>query len=282
MNRSIVLLFFALAVCDLATAGSPLFDGEPRYADDESRRIALRLVEAHGGRDGWRDAESLSFRFVTKVIGAPVPWYSIETMDLRSNAAYIDWPWWDAKTGFDGEAVWSENWKMPLPAGFFTRLTASFITLPWLTGMDGVTVGPVTTDRLPGSETRYRVLRLEFAERGPQVPGEYYELFIDPDRHVMRAVRFNITHPGMVANPNQPLGPNLHVFQEYRQIEGLIFPTYYTSYGRNAANATDSSAIHMLFDLSLERPFDVAAASPPPAAERDEVTRSWWQQADAG
>jgi len=274
-------LFTALLA--LAAAGAnaqPWFRGEPEYADAASRALALQVLAAHGGMQAMQAATSLRFSFFTKVVGGQVPFYSIEAVDLGTGNAYIDWPLWDATIALKDGELWSQRWPMPMPAGFFIRLTTSFITLPWQIQADTANVGPVSTDRLPGDQTDYQVLRVTFDERSPSIPGNYYELFVDPASHLMKAVRFDINHPGMVANPDQAIGPNIHVFGEYRRFDGLLIPTFYLSYGRGMANGGASNAYHFAWDLSLDEPFDASRLEAPDGAQLDELSMRWWQPAE--
>jgi hypothetical protein len=271
-----LLPIMALIVSAMAQAG-PWFDGEPEYSDEASRSLAEQVLEAHGGMQPMGDADSLKFSFFTKVIGGQVPFYSIEAVDLATGNAYMEWPFWNSTIAWKDGELWSHQWPMPMPAGFFIRLTASFITLPWQIHADNANVGPASTGQLPEDDTVYDVLRITFDDRSPSIPGTFYEIFIDPDSHLMKGVRFDINHPGMVANPSQPIGPNVHVFGEYRQFDGLVIPTFYKSYGRGSANGGTSNAYHFAWDVSLDQPFDAERLNAPEGATFDEVSMQWWQ-----
>jgi len=271
-------LIAALVVFASASAqATPWFDGTPDYADSASQALAQQLLEAHGGMQPMADAESLQFRFFTKVLGGPMPFYSFEAVDLATGNAYIEWPFWESRVAFKDGELWSHQWPMPMPAGFFIRLTASFMTLPWQIQADDANVGPAGTGKLPEDETEYDVLQITFDTRSPSIPGTFYDLFIDPVTHRVRGVRFDINHPGMVANPNQPLGPNYHVFGEYRKFDGLLLPTFYKSYGRGSASGGSSNAYHFAWDVQLDQPFDAARLIAPEGSERDAVSMQWWQ-----
>ena len=166
---------------------------------------------------------------------------------------------------------------MPMPAGFFIRLTSSFITLPWQIRADGTNIGPTSKGQLPEDDTEYDVLRVTFDQRHPGIPGTFYEIYIDPDSRLMSGLRFDINHPGMVANPNQPLGPNFHDFKNYRDVDGLMIPTYYVSYGQGSQNGGTSNAHHFVWDIELDQPFDAARLVAPDDATIDDVSRNWWR-----
>ncbi len=271
------LLTILVLIASASADAGPWFDGSPQYADNASQALAQQLLEAHGGMQAMADAESLKFSFFTKVIGGQMPFYSIEAVDLTTGNAYIEWPFWESRVAWIDGDLWSHQWPMPMPAGFFIRLTTSFITLPWQIQADDANVGPAGSGKLPQDETLYDVLRITFDTRSPSIPGTFYDLFIDPQTHLMRGVRFDINHPGMVANPQQPLGPNYHVFGEYKKFGGLVIPTFYKSYGRGSASGGSSNAYHFAWNVQLDQPFDAARLDAPEGATLDIVSMQWWQ-----
>ena len=268
-----------------AIADSRKFSGAPAYESEAARQAVMGMIEAHGGLEPWAEVDTLRFQFFTKVIGAPTPqppFYSIETTSIATGDVILDWPWFGAETVWSGEEVWSRNWPIPpLPPGFFTQLTTSFITLPWLTQTDGVTISGPIKDRLPEDAhdpKLYDVVHMTFDHPNPSIPGEFYDIFIDPDTHLMKAVRFNITHPGMVRIAGQNIGPNFHVFSEYQNIGGLKIPVYYYTYGSGAAPSQDVNALHVVFGLQLDATFDEDRLARPEDAIVDVETTNWWTQ----
>jgi len=274
------LLTTLVLLASMPALANPWFAGNPEYTDDASKALAGQVLEAHGGMQAMASAESLKFSFFTKVVGGQTPFYSVETVDLKTGNAHLEWPFWNAAIGLHDGKLWSHQWPMPMPAGFFIRLTTSFMTLPWLMQANAANVGPVSTDQLPDDDTVYEVLRITFDERSPSIPGTFYDLFVDPETRLMKAIRFDINHPGMVANPSQPIGPNVHVFGEYRRLGGLVIPTFYKTYGRNSANGGTSNAFHFAWDLSLDQPFDTARLAAPEGARFDDISMQWWQSSD--
>ncbi len=266
-----------IVLLPLTTIAGPWFDGEAEFTDDESRQLAAKILQAHGGMAPMAAAKSIRLDFFTKVSGAPNPFYTVERIDLANGNALVKWPFWNASMGWDGETLWSHQWPMPMPAGFFARLTTSFVTLPWQIQADGANVGPVGIDRLPNDDTDFQVLRITFDERNPSIPGTFYDLYIDPDTHLMQGLRFDINHPGMVANPSQPLGPNFHVFGDYRSIDGMMIPTFYLSYGKGSAQGGSSNAYHFAWNIRFDEAFDVTDLEAPSGAQQDDVSMSWWQ-----
>ncbi len=271
------LLLILTLIASASAQATPWFDGTPEFTDAESRSLAEKVLQAHGGMQPMNEAKSLQFSFFTKMIGGSMPFYSFEAVDLATGDAYIEWPFWDATIAWKDGELWSQQWPMPMPAGFFIRLTTSFITLPWQINADGTNIGPVSQAALPEDDEIYDVLRITFDQRSPSMPGTFYDMFIDPESGFMKAIRFDINHPGMVANPSQPLGPNVHVFGEYKKYGGLVIPTFYKTYGAGSTNGGGSNAYHFAWDVRLDRPFDSSRLVAPEDAVRDVVSMKWWQ-----
>lgn len=269
-------ILFPLLLGLRTAAADPWFDGSPEYVDEQSRALATAMLTAHGGMAPMSAAKSLQFDFFTKVIGGPMPFYSLESVDLENGNAYIEWPFWNSRVAWNDGELWSHQWPMPMPAGFFIRLTTSFITLPWQINADSANVGPVSSGQVPDDETVYDVLRVTFDHRSPTIPGTFYDIYVDRDTRLMKAIRFDINHPGMVANPNQPIGPNVHVFGEYRQFDGLILPTFYKTYGTGAANGAPSNAYHFVWNVTLDQSFDNAGLVAPADSVIDTLSMQWW------
>jgi|GEM_PF-4375920 len=278
------LYVIACAAVTLSLAGGAnaqprLFKGEPAYQNNETRTLVNEMITAHGGTEPWQDISTLKFEIITKVIGnGSAPTYSIETTNLNSGAAYLDYPFWDAEIVWNNSEVWSRNWPLPLPPGFFTRLSTSFITLPWLTQNKHVKLSGLMPGHLPGDETLYDVVKMEFKNPGPSIPGEYYELFIDRETHLLAGIGFNITHPFMMQISSQPVGPNYHKFTEYKNVGGLVIPTYYETHGYNSQNGGITRAMHAVFGLDLNETFDESRLPRQDDSVIDESTTQWWDR----
>lgn len=256
----------------MGNAGGP----GPDYATEETRAVIEAMVEAHGGMEAWRQIESFRFRMLSKVSGQANAWLSTETVEPSTGRSFLDWPVLNASIVYDGEEVWSVNWPPAPPPGFFPRLSYAFVSLPFLTQDGGVSLGPVERGRVPADTTEYLTVRMTYSQQNASVPGDYYKLFVDPASHMIKAVEFNITHPGMIANPNQALGPIVHVFEEYTRVGPLTLPTYYVTFGFNPRNKNISNALHIVFDISVDGTFDEERMRRPDGAVTDEQTLAFW------
>lgn len=268
----------AIALASQPAAASPrILTGEPDYANEEARALVEEMLAAHGGTEPWSRIDGLRFDFFTKVIGnnSP-PFLSVEHTNFRTGNTLIEWPMLGAQTGYDGKEVWSQNWRGPLPPGFFVGLTTSFITLPWLTQRADAHISAPRIGALPFHDEIYNVVTLTFDEAGPHVPGDFYELFIDRQTHLLEGIGFNITHPFMMRIANQAIGPNYHRIVEYTEVEGLKIPSYYVTHGFNQASGNQTEAMHSVFGLQADDVMEEGGPTRPADAVTDEMTSAWW------
>ena len=101
------LLPILALIASASTQASPWFDGAPEYVDNASQSLAQQVLEAHGGMQPMASAKSLQFNFFTKMIGGPMPFYSLEAVDLATGNAYIEWPFWDSN--LKSAKTWQET-----------------------------------------------------------------------------------------------------------------------------------------------------------------------------
>ncbi len=253
-------------------------EASPLYDSNETKLFVKQMVKAHGGMKIWSESDSLWFQFMTNVRGAKTPFYTQEHVNLRKDNAYITWPLWNAKLSWDGNQIRTVNWPMKgMPPGFFTKLTASFISLPWLTQADDAKLTLMTDSKLPEGDTIYTVVRLEYGRQKPEIPGTYMDIYIDKSTFLMKGIGFNINHPAMMANQKQAIGPNFHVMRDYQVVNGLQIPAYYVSYGKRPDGNFTSNAVHMVFDVRLNKIFDQSQLLTKENTVVDQQTLSWWK-----
>lgn len=274
------LIFVVLVLMMLSGQGFAQ-NASPQYDSKKTQHLVEKMLKAHGGFETWQQADSFWFQFMTNVKGSPQPFYTQEHIDLKQEQAYLKWPLWQSKLVWDGEKLKSENWPIKqLPPGFFTKLTASFISLPWLTQDNSVSLSYRNEAKLPDGNIVYFVVRMEYGTQRPEIPGTYLDLFIDKQNYLMRGIGFDINHPAMVANTNQAIGPNYHIMRDYQQVNGLTIPAYYVSYGKRPNGNFSSNAVHMVFDVRFDKPFDTKELKVGDTAVEDKPTLNWWKGGD--
>ncbi len=120
----------------------PFAAAKPHYANDETQRIIEAMVDAHGGIERWRAAPSIRYDDIMHNSFAGKDqfafWVAHEVIDQKTRQVWQDWPMDNARIGYDGKQVWSENWQKGNPSASMVHFFYYFVNLPWITQDDGV------------------------------------------------------------------------------------------------------------------------------------------------
>lgn len=249
----------ALLVC---APGAPATAVSP--ADSAAgRKLAQRMIEAHGGMDAWQKAPSV--RFEDRFQPSEGEGFSTTIVEQGSRRACIDMPESGARMAWDGEKAWSLNWKSGAPPRFMALLNYYFLNLPWLTQDPGVVLGEPGKAKLRDETIEYTTLRMTFEDGIGDTPKDYYELYIHPETHRLRACEYIVTYrsllpPGVDATP-----PHILVFDEFTTVSGLLVPTSYTIYDGDKVYASCE-----IRNWSFTQPFDAKRVAMPAGAVLDE------------
>lgn len=225
----------------------------------QARQIARRMIDAHGGMAKWKSAPTVSFEDTWEGEAA-----SHTVVEQGSRRAYIDIPTTGARSSWDGERAWSENWKSGAPPRFMALLNYYFVNLPWLTEDPGVVLEPPGRAKLAKDPVEYVTIRMTFEAGTGDTPDDYYLLYIHPETHRLHACEYIVTYkailpPGMKATP-----PHLLIYDDWTTIEGLTVPAHFTIYDGDKVYAACK-----LENWSFRKPFDTARMQMPAGATLD-------------
>lgn len=240
-------------------------------ADCTPDDVATVMIEAHGGLDAWRAKRTLSYRHTMVAPYAPDdPWVSVEVVDNSSRREYQEWPLDHARIAYDGEQVWSVNWKRANPPKFMVNMAYYFINLPWLTRDDGVNIGELGQGKLPGEEKTYVTVMMTFDPGVGETPEDYYKLFVDPDTGLLKGVEYIVTYGAMLDLMKLPadqtyLGPLTKVYTSYEEIDGLKVPATYRTFAPNGQVYGE----HKVENFAFDGPFDESMLQMPEGAVVD-------------
>ncbi len=241
-----------------------------RVEPSEGRSLAMAMVAAHGGMEAWTNADALSFVHKHRVGDDPNIWLSHEIIDRRTGRAYLEWPREGATMAANGRETWSTNWHRELPASFLARLTYDFVGAPWLVQNPGLTIGEVGEAGLPCYEDTFKTLDILPGPAGSLGPGVLYRLYLHPTTDRLQAIEFDIQHPALVKPGAPPMGPMLHVFREFVEVQGLTMPAHYSSFSpmqRDTGTAHCTPiAEHWISETSLSASFPEEKMTKPAAA----------------
>jgi len=267
------LLATSLTLAALLSSSAPDVEGEkggPTYSDKRTQRIVKKMVKAHGGLEAFRDAPSIRYEHEMLDPQRPNdPWISNEVHHPETRKAYHDWPRDEARLGFDGEHVWSVDWKRQNPPSMMSGVSFFFLCLPWITQdagahlqvMDKKKVAEIDPDR------SLLTVRLTFEDASEF---EYYELYIDPRSSLLVGVEYTVTSPAMLrlfgAPPEQEfIGPLLKVYAKHTEVQGLVLPARYDTYVQGRRYG-----LHWARNYELDLPFDEERARIPEDGVVDE------------
>lgn len=280
--RGVFLAGLLLSVAGAGSAelaGGAVADG-PEYASPRSREVIERMVEAHGGIERWRSAAAISydnyfFNPFWEQSGWNRPfWQSHEVIEQKTRRVHQYWPLLDARIGYDGTDVWSENYRLGNPAKFQVHFFYYFVNLPWITQDPNVTLGEPGIGRLPGLEKDFVTVELGFTDKPSVGKNERdgFRLYIDPDTHLLRGYEYWVAWGPMLDMMNVPagevFGPMVRVHTNFANVGGLVVPSEFGTYMPGGDRPVGH---HMINNYRLERTFDESATTLPPGGIVDET-----------
>ncbi len=262
---AVATIWACLMLSEPGTASPP---GEPQYASKEAKQVIESMTRAHGGLTKWLQASSVSYDFVMYLPSIPLSegmnqwdiWVTKKTtIQPATLRAFTELPWeGPAQVASDGKKLWTTNYSGPMPPLFRLWHHASFINLPWLLHDSRVHFGNPEMARLPGDEKEYTKVRLTVERNGKVKPDKYWDLYIDPETHLLKAnaytMAFYVVPEPLMPKQEMPFpGTMLRVVDRYVEVNGLTFPSHYIT--------TDLSGervfgMHFMINTATDRPFD--------------------------
>ncbi|MCI0596825.1 MAG: hypothetical protein L0Z48_09855 [candidate division Zixibacteria bacterium] len=247
------------------------------YASPEARQIIDKVVAAHGGMERWNRAKTLGFTHIL-TFGPPLAaeWgISEEVTDIQTLRTYQWWPLDGALLGSDGAKTWTKNWQ-----GFsFPNMNANqfyrALSMPWSIASQPYAVGEPSTGKLVKDSIEYITIRINFDPKTGESAKRYYRLFVDPQSYRIKAVEYSVTYGAFLDLINLPkdqtfFGPMTHIYYEYAEVDGLIFPKKYDTFGEDGAR----QGSHVVYNYSLAMPFDESKMKMPADAVIDTSNRA--------
>jgi hypothetical protein len=262
---------FAGFILLITTLVSPAVMAGPTYASDESRKVIEAMVEAHGGIERWRAAPAISFTDVMHdeyhELGGWAWWAAREVVDQKTRQVYQDWPFIDARLGYDGTDVWTTGWKRGNPPAMMVHFFYYFVNLPWITQDDGVLLSEPAEFNWPGIDEPLTEVKMTFENRpgpGKSVNG-YFVLYIHPETN--RLVGYQYTggyRPFLDAfgfPPERELfGPLWRLITAYEEVGGLLFPTAFHTMPEAGERIVGD---HLILNIDISTPFDADKSQVP-------------------
>ena len=252
---------------------------DPEYANDKTRQVVEKMVEAHGGLDKWRSIPAIGFEAIMHnnyhEKNELAWWVAREQIDMKTRQVYQDWFLNDAQIAFNGEDVWSTNWKKANPPTAMLYFFYYFINLPWITQDDGVILSDVTEFAWPGHQGKvYHEVKMTF-KKSPVIGKsqlDYFVLYIDPDSHLLVGYQYAIGNKAMLKSLGQPperklFGPLWRVMTKYQNVDGLVFPAAFRTMPEADERIVGN---HIINNIDITTPFDFERVKTPKGALVDD------------
>lgn len=261
----------AVLVMTLCTFVSSVSLAGPSYANKESQRIIEKMVEAHGGLQKWQSAPAISFDNIMHnnyhQKNEFAWWVAHETIDQKSRKVIQHWPFQKAAIGYDGEQVWTQNWRKANAPTFMVHFFYYFVNLPWITQDDNAILSAVKTFKWPGQETELYEVKLTFSEPPGvgKASNDYFVLYINPESHLITGYQYAVGYRPQLDVMNVPkdrdlFGPMWRLITQYENVDGLVFPSAFRTMPEPDERIVGN---HIIMNISIDKPFDESKAEQP-------------------
>ncbi len=247
----------------------------PTYASKETKSIIEKMLDAHGGYDKWKSIKTMSFSNVmhSQQLGVLRFWIHDQVVDMKSRRLYQDWPLVGSKLSFDGEKVWSVDWRVANPPAHQQSVFFYYLNLPFLTQDDHVILSK--SELVEHKAFDNKVYKVEMSYKKAPTVGkterDSYTLYIDSESYLLVGYEYSLTYGPILDAVGAPkeqksFGPVLRKNNYIADINGLKFAVLFTTHD---TEMTAQYGDHAIYDLQLDVAFDESRMSPPANAVID-------------
>jgi len=263
----VIAVIFCMVIESNACAG-------PEYANDETRRVIEAMVDAHGGIERWHAAPSIRYDGIMHMEGHDNGqfgwWVAHEVIDQKTRQVWQDWPMEDSQIGYDGEEVWSVNWRQGNPTAMMVHFFYYFVNLPWLTQDDDVILSAVEKAYWTGIDGElYKVtMSYEHAPTVGKAATDTYVLYIDPESYRLVSYQYGTGFGPWIDLIGMPkgstFGPMWRVITHYEEVDGLLFPSAFRTMPEAGGKILGD---HVIMNINVSMPFESGKAQKPAGAD---------------
>lgn len=234
----------------------------PSYASKETKAIIQKMIDAHGGYEKWKSIKTLSFSNVmhSKSLGVLRFWIHDQVVDMKSRRLYQDWPLVGSKLSFDGEQVWSVDWRVPNPPSHQQSVFFYYLNLPWLTQDDHVILGKSELIEHKAFDNKVYKIVMSYSKAPTlgKTNRDSYTLYIDAENYLLVGYEYSLSYGPILDAVGAPkdqktFGPVLRKNNYIADINGLKFAVLFTTHD---SEMTAQYGDHAIYDLQIDGEFD--------------------------
>lgn len=275
MKRIIITaLTLFMGVALMASDPNPNNNG-PKYANDASKAIIEKMIEAHGGYEKWAEIETMAFTTAmhSESLGFLRFWIKDQVIEMKSRRTYQDWPLVGSKMSYDGKQVWSEDWRVGNPPSHQHSVFFYYLNLPWLTQDEGVKIGEAELVEHKAFDNKVYKVKMSYT-KSPVLgksAKDSYTLYIDSETFLLSGYEYTVGYGPMLDVLGLPkdqavFGPVFRKNNYTADINGLKFPVLFTTHD---TEMTSQYGDHAIYDIKFNAGFDESRMTPPENAVFD-------------
>ncbi|MFY7671925.1 DUF6503 family protein [Tenacibaculum sp. MEBiC06402] len=235
---------------------------QPQYASSETKEVIEKMITAHGGMKKWKDLKTLTFTSAmhSKSLGFLRFWIKSQTIDMQSRRSYQDWPIVGSKLSYDGQKVWTTDWRVGNPPNHQHSVYYYYVNLPWLTQDSNVKLGDVEKIKHQAFKNEVYKIKMSFSKAptvGKSVK-DSYTLYIDSKSYLLNGYEYTVGYGPLLdilklAKNKTFFGPVLRINNYTGDVKGLKFPMLMTT---NSLDLKDQYGDHVIYDFKIDEKFD--------------------------
>lgn len=226
------------------------------------------MMDAHGGYEKWSALETMAFSstMYSESLGVLRFWIKDQVIEMKSRRTYQNWPLVGSRMSFDGEKVWSTDWRVGNPPSHQHSVFFYYLNLPWLTQEDYVKLGE--TELIEHKAFDNKVYKVVMSYKKSPVVGksakDTYTLYIDANSYLLVGYEYTVGYGPMLdilglPKDQEVFGPVLRKNNYIADINGLKFPILFTTHD---PEMTTQYGDHAIYNIQFNPEFDESRMTP--------------------
>lgn len=226
--------------------------------------MVLKTIEAHGGLAAWFAAATSAYHWEYANVTSDQRFKTYLVADNRTRHVYHELKTHgsfeapqpvDVRFAWDGQDAWVQPADFTgINARFWALTPYYFQSIPFVFSDPGLNFTVMPNEELEG-ET-YHVVQVGFGRDVGDAPGDTYALYLDPESHRLRAIRYTVTYFGGHSANTGPKRETLFYYDDWVTIDGLNVATHFRGYHVTDGVLGGPKNEAWASDISFRAPFD--------------------------
>lgn len=261
MKKTVYLVAITLFFAQMGWA-------QPQYESAKTQEVIEKMIKAHGGMEAWSNLETLSFTTVmhSESLGFLRFWLHSQTIDMQTRRSYQDWPLVGSKLSYDGQQVFTEDWRVGNPPNHQHSVFFYYVNLPWLTQDKNVALGAVERTKHQAFKNEVFKVEMSFTEVPTlgKSPKDTFTLYIDTETYLLNGYEYTVGYGPLldimqIPASQETFGPVLRINNYTGDVNGLKFPMLMTTH---SADLSQQYGDHAVYNFKLNEAFDESRMTP--------------------